>query len=74
MAGRQHDRIGQPVRRFKDLSYRKLKSCSHRRRVIGKAEDLPKGPNPRFVVTSLSKKTIDSRRTPALRTDLLCAW
>ena len=48
--------------RFKDFTYRTLKSWSRRRRVIGKAEDLPKGPNPRFVLTSLSKKTIDARQ------------
>ena len=50
------------MRRFKDFTYRTLKSCSRRRRVIGKAEHLPKGPNPRFVLTSLSKKTIDARQ------------
>ena len=61
-AGRQYDRIGQPMRRFKDFTYRTLKSWSRRRRVIGKAEHLPKGPNPRFVLTSLSKKTIDARQ------------
>ena len=61
-AGRQHDRIGQPMRRFKDFTYRTLKSWSRRRRVIGKAEHLPKGFNPRFVVISLSKKTIDARQ------------
>jgi hypothetical protein len=40
---------------FKDFMYQTLKSWSHPRRVIGKAEVLPKGDNPRFVVTSLSK-------------------
>ena len=61
-ADRQHDRIGQPMRRFKDVTYRTLKSWSRRRRVIGKAEHLPKGSNPRFVLTSLSKKTIDAHQ------------
>ena len=30
------------MRRFKDVTYRTLKSWSRRRRVIGKAEHLPK--------------------------------
>jgi len=45
---------GQPARIFKDFSYQTLKSWSRARRVIGKAEHLSKGANPRFVVTSLS--------------------
>ena len=44
----------QPVRLFTDLSYRTHKSWSRKRRVVAKAEVLPRGPNPRFVVTSLS--------------------
>ena len=44
----------QPVRLFTDLSYRTHKSWSRMRRVVAKAEVLPRGPNPRFVVTSLS--------------------
>ena len=44
----------QPVRLFTDLSYRTQKSWSRQRRVVAKAEVLPRGPNPRFVVTSLS--------------------
>jgi hypothetical protein len=38
---------------FKNFSYRTLGSWSRRRRVIGKAEYLAKGENPRFVVTNL---------------------
>jgi hypothetical protein len=41
-------------RRFKDFDYRTHKSWGRSRRVVGKAEHLAKGPNPRFVVTSLS--------------------
>jgi hypothetical protein len=41
---------------FKDFTYRTLKSWSQSRRVVGKAEHLAKGANPRFVVTSLSAK------------------
>jgi len=52
---------GQPARRFKDFFYATLNSWSHRRRVIGKAEHLPKGANPRFVATSLKRKAIDAK-------------
>lgn len=38
---------------FKDFVYRTRKSWSCERRVIGKAEHLEKGSNPRFVVTTL---------------------
>jgi hypothetical protein len=53
---------GQAARRFKDLSYRTRKSWSRERRVVGKAEHLAKGANPRFVVTSLSAEECDARR------------
>jgi Transposase DDE domain group 1 len=43
----------EPARVFKDFTYRTLKSWSRSRRVVGKAEHLAKGANPRFVVTSL---------------------
>jgi hypothetical protein len=46
--------VKEPVRLFKDFSYRTHKSWSRERRVVGKAEHLAKGANPRFVVTSLS--------------------
>jgi hypothetical protein len=42
------------TRVFKDCHYRTLQSWSRERRVVGKAEYLAKGENPRFVVTSLS--------------------
>jgi hypothetical protein len=44
---------GKPSRVFKDFLYRTQKSWSRERRVVGKAEHLQKGANPRFVVTSL---------------------
>src|SRR5262249_49129789 len=50
----QYERTGQAARKFKDLRYRTLDSWSRERRVVAKAEHLAKGPNPRFVVTSLS--------------------
>jgi hypothetical protein len=52
---------GKPARRYKDFFYATLDSWSRRRRVIGKAEHLPKGANPRFVVTSLKRKAIDAK-------------
>jgi len=51
----------QPARVFKDFRYQTLKSWSRSRRVVGKAEHLAKGENPRFVVTSLSTEQVDAR-------------
>jgi hypothetical protein len=50
----QFQQTGQAARVFKDFSYRTQTSWSRERRVVGKAEHLAKGNNPRFVVTSLS--------------------
>ena len=44
----------QPARLFAELRYQTRESWSRERRVVAKAEHLGKGPNPRFVVTSLS--------------------
>ena len=52
---------GGPARHFADFAWRTLDSWSQTRRVVAKAEHLPKGPNPRFVVTSLPATTIDAR-------------
>ena len=41
-----------PCRAFKDFRYRTLDSWSRERRLIGKAEILNKGRNPRFIVTN----------------------
>ena len=57
----EFERTGQPARVFKDFTYRTKKSWSRERRVIGKAEHLAKGSNPRFVVTSLSPDEFDAR-------------
>jgi hypothetical protein len=51
----------QPARLFKDFLYRTHKSWSRARRVVGKAEHLDKGANPRFVVTSLSAEAFDNK-------------
>lgn len=42
-----------PVREFVEIDYRTLDSWSRSRRVVGKAEVLAKGDNPRFVVTNI---------------------
>ena len=60
---------GKPARVFNDFRYRTRKSWSCERRVIGKAEFLEKGANPRFVVTSLSTERLDAR---ALYEDFYC--
>jgi hypothetical protein len=52
----------QPARVFKDFVYRTHKSWSRERRVVGKAEHLAKGENPRFVVTSLAATEFPARR------------
>jgi hypothetical protein len=66
----QYEATQQAARVFRDFRYRTRKSWSCERRVIGKAEHLAKGENPRFVVTSLSANTHDAR---ALYEDLYCA-
>ena len=51
-AAAQYAQTRQAARRFIEFSYRTLDSWSRPRRVIGKAEHLADGPNPRFIVTS----------------------
>lgn len=50
-----------PQRQFRDFTYRTRKSWSRSRRVVGKAEHLAKGANPRFIVTSLSRQQIGGK-------------
>lgn len=66
----EHERTGKAARCFKDFQYSTLESWSCERRVVGKAEHLDKGSNPRFVVTTLSAEAWDAR---ALYEDLYCA-
>ncbi len=61
---------GKAARLFKDFAYQTERSWSRPRRVVGKAEQLPGGANPRFVVTSLERKRIAAQ---ALYEDLYCA-
>lgn len=65
-----HKKTGATVRRFKDLSYRTRESWSRRHRVIGKAEVMAKGENPRFIVTSFKKSEWEAR---SLYEELYCA-
>ncbi len=66
----QYEATEQAARVFRDFRYRTRTSWSRERRVIGKAEHLAQGENPRFVVTSLPANTHDAR---ALYEELYCA-
>ena len=70
LAEAEFQATGKPARRFKDFTYQTQKSWSRERRVVGKAEHIAKGSNPRFAVSSLSKKEYDER---SLYEDLYCA-
>ena len=65
-----HQATQKPARVFKDFRYRTRKSWSCERRVVGKAEYLAKGENPRFIVTSISSEEKDAR---TLYEDFYCA-
>jgi len=54
-----YEQTSQASRVYKDFEYQTLESWSKARRVIGKAEYMEKGENPRFVVTSLSSDEFD---------------
>jgi hypothetical protein len=69
-AQKLHQATQKPARVFKDFHYRTRKSWSYERRVVGKAEYLAKGENPRFIVTSIQSEQIDAR---ALYEDFYCA-
>ncbi len=60
----------QSARVFKDFRYRTRKSWSRERRVVGKAEYLAKGENPRFIVTSI---TSEEKQARELYEDFYCA-
>jgi hypothetical protein len=69
-AEQQFTTTGQAARRFRDFRYQTRESWSHQRRVVGKAEHLEKGSNPRFVVTSLGSEAWPAQR---LYEELYCA-
>jgi hypothetical protein len=52
-ARREHARTQRAARVFRSFWYRTHDTWSRSRRVVGKAEHLDKGDNPRFIVTSL---------------------
>ena len=70
-ARQEYERTGQAARVFKDFRYRTLDSWSRERRVIGKAEHLPRGANPRFVVTSLGAERMARAQCGTIRLKLL---
>jgi hypothetical protein len=57
----QFEATGAPARIFSEFEYRTQKSWSRPRRVVGKAEHLQKGSNPRFVVTSIRPEQFDAK-------------
>ena len=69
-ARKAHGHTKRASRRFVEFAYRTRKSWSRERRVVGKAEYLSKGPNPRFVVTNLPRRQAGARR---LYEQLYCA-
>jgi hypothetical protein len=69
-AAEQYARTGQAARVFKEFTYQTRASWGRARRVVGKAEHLEKGSNPRFVVTSLTSEAWEARR---LYEELYCA-
>jgi len=66
----EHERTGEAARCFKDFVYCTRDSWSRSRRVVGKAEHLDKGANPRFVVTSLASQAYPAQ---ALYEQTYCA-
>ncbi len=56
LAQRQYEDTQKAARVFHEFHYQTRKTWSRARRVIGKAEALCGGPNPRFIVTNLSAR------------------
>jgi len=61
-AKRKQKKTGRAARYFGDFQYRTRSSWCRSRRVIGKAEYLSKGPNPRFIVTSLTRGQVGPKQ------------
>jgi hypothetical protein len=59
-AKQSFESTGSAARVYKEFPYRTRKSWRRERRVIGKAEHLAKGSNPRFVVTNLPADEYDA--------------
>ena len=69
-AQKSYQSTQKPARVFKDFRYRTRQSWSRERRVVGKAEYLAKGENPRFIVTSIGSEQQQARE---LYEDFYCA-
>lgn len=69
-AKRKFKKTGKAARCFKNLKYRTLTTWSKKRRVVGKAEHLPDGANPRFVVTTIKRSETGAKK---LYEELYCA-
>jgi hypothetical protein len=69
-AKEESGRTGQPARRFRDFLWTTRDSWSRQRRVVAKAEWTQGEANPRFVVTSLSRREHQARH---LYEKLYCA-
>ncbi len=57
----QFEQTGEAARVFRDFTYQTLDSWGRSRRVVGKAEYLSQGENPRFVVSSMSPEEVAAR-------------
>jgi hypothetical protein len=66
----RHRASGQAAREYVELRYQTKKTWTRARRVVGKAEYLAKGANPRFVVTSLTPEEVGAQ---TLYEELYCA-
>ncbi len=66
----QCEETGVPARVFKEFMYRTQRTWSRERRVIAKAEHLPAGSNPRFIVTN---RDSEKAKAQALYEETYCA-
>ena len=73
-AHRAYLKTGKSSRYFSDLRYRTLKTWTRSRRVVGKAEHLAKGQNPRFVVTSLPSREYENATSMKSFTAPVVRW
>jgi len=60
-AQQQYDKTKKASRVFKDFRYQTIQSWTRERRVVGKAEHLDKGSNPRFIVSSITTEQMEAR-------------
>ncbi|MCX7024020.1 MAG: transposase [Spirochaetes bacterium] len=68
--GRSCDQTGEAQRIFRDIRYKTQETWNNARRVVAKAEHLPDGSNPRFIVTNLDRTSWETRE---LYENLYCA-